>query len=37
MQAQLIDVSKLDMNGKIKKFSHSFIGGKGYSPPSGRE
>ena len=34
---QLVDISKLDLNSKIKKFSHSFICGKGYSPPSGGE
>ena len=32
---QLVDISKIDLNSKIKKFSHSFICGKGYSPPSG--
>ena len=32
---QLVDISKLGLNSKIKKFSYSFIGGKGYSPPSG--
>ena len=30
---QLVDISKIDLNSKIKKFSHSFICGKGYSPP----
>ena len=30
---QLVDISKLGLNGKIKKFSYSFICGKGYSPP----
>ena len=30
---QLIDISKLGLNSKIKKFSYSFICGKGYSPP----
>ena len=34
---QLVDISKLDLNRKIKKFSDSFICGKGYSPPSGGE
>ena len=32
---QLVDISKLDLNRKIKKFSYSFICGKGYSPPFG--
>ena len=32
---QLVDISKLGLNSKIKKFSYSFICGKGYSPPSG--
>ena len=32
-QLQLVDISKIDLNSKIKKFSHSFICGKGYSPP----
>ena len=32
---QLIDIIKLRLNSKIKKFSYSFICGKGYSPPSG--
>ena len=31
---QLVDISKLDLNSKIKKFSYSFICGNGYSPPS---
>ena len=31
----LVDISKLDLNSKIKKFSYSFICGKGYSPPAG--
>ena len=31
--AQLVDISKLGLNSKIKKFSYSFICGKGYSPP----
>jgi len=30
---QLIDISKLGLNSKIKKFSYSFIFGKDYSPP----
>ena len=34
-QLQLVDISKIDLNSKIKKFSHSFICGKGYSPPFG--
>ena len=34
---QLVDISKLGLNSKIKKFSYSFICGKGYSPPFGRE
>jgi len=34
---QLVDISKLDLNRKIKKFSYSFICGKGYSPHSGGE
>ena len=33
--AQLVDISKPGLNSKIKKFSYSFICGKGYSPPSG--
>ena len=32
---QLVDISKLGLNSNIKKFSYSFICGKGYSPPSG--
>ena len=33
---QLVDISKLGSNSKIiKKFSYSFICGKGYSPPKG--
>ena len=32
---QLVDISKLGLNSKIKKFSYSFICGKGYSPPKG--
>ena len=31
---QLVDISKLVLNSKIKKFSYSFICGKGYSPPN---
>ena len=34
---QLVDISKLGLNRKIKKFSYSFICGKGYSPPFGGE
>ena len=34
---QLVDISKPGLNSKIKKFSYSFICGKGYSPPSGGE
>ena len=34
---QLVDISKLGLNSKIKKFSYSFICGKGYSPPEGGE
>ena len=34
---QLVDISKLGLNSKIKKVSDSFICGKGYSPPSGGE
>ena len=34
---QLVDISKLGLNSKIKKFSDSFICGKGYSPPFGGE
>ena len=34
----MIDISKLGMNSKIKKFSYSFICGKGYfSPLRGEE
>ena len=33
--SQLVDISKLGSNSKIKKFSYSFICGKGYSPPAG--
>ena len=32
---QLAYISKLGLNSKIKKFSYSFICGKGYSPPFG--
>ena len=32
---ELVDISKLGLNRKIKKFSYSFICGKGYSPPFG--
>ena len=32
-EPQLVDISKLGLNSKIKKFSYSFICGKGYSPP----
>ena len=35
LTAQVVDISKLGLNSKIKKFSYSFICGKGYSPPSG--
>ena len=34
---QFFGISKLGLNRKIKKFSDSFIGGKGYSPPEGGE
>ena len=34
---QLVDISKLGLNSKIKKFSYSFICGKGYFPPFGGE
>ena len=30
---QLVDISELGLNRKIKKFNGSFICGKGYSPP----
>ena len=30
---QLVDIGKLGLNSKIKKFSYSFICGKSYSPP----
>ncbi len=36
-EAQLAHISKLVLDSKIKKFSDSFICGKGYSPPSGGE
>ena len=32
---RLVDISKLGLKNKMKKFSYSFIRGKGYSPPSG--
>ena len=32
---QLVDISELGLNRKIKKFNGSFICGKGYSPLSG--
>ena len=32
---QLVDISKPDLDSKIKKFSYSFICGKGYSPLRG--
>ena len=32
---QLIDISELGLNSKIKKFSYSFICEKGYSPLRG--
>ena len=35
MEVQLVDISKLGLDSKIKKFSYSFICGKGYSPPKG--
>ena len=31
--SQPVDISKLGLNSEIKKFSYSFICGKGYSPP----
>ena len=34
-ELQLVDISKLGLDSKIKKFSYSFICGKGYSPPKG--
>ena len=36
-ELQFVDISKLGLNSKIKKFSYSFICGKGYSPPFGGE
>ena len=36
-ELQLIAISKLGLNRKIKKFSYSFICGKGNSPPFGGE
>ena len=33
--SQLVDISKLGLNSKIKKFSYSLICGKGYSPLRG--
>ena len=35
--SRLVDISKLGLNSKIKKFCYSFICGKGYSPPFGGE
>ena len=35
--ALLVDISEFGLNSKIKKFSYSFICGKGYSPPEGGE
>ena len=35
MRPQLVDISKLGLDSKIKKFSYSFICGKSYSPPEG--
>ena len=32
---QLVEISKLGLNSKIKKFSNSFICGKGCSPSFG--
>ena len=32
---QLVDISKLGLKNKIKKFSYSFICEKGYSPSLG--
>ena len=32
---QLVDISKLGLKNKIKKFIYSFICGKGYSPLGG--
>ena len=34
---ELVDISKLGLDSKIKKFSYPFICGNGYSPPSGRK
>ena len=34
---QLVDISTLGLNSKIKKFSYSFICGKGYYSPFGGE
>ena len=34
-EPQLAHISKLGLNRRIKKFSYSFICGKGYSPPFG--
>ena len=34
---RLVNINKLGLDSKIKKFSYSFICGKGYSPPSGGE
>ena len=34
---QHVDISKLDLNSKIKKFSYSFICEKGYSLSFGGE
>jgi len=34
-KVQLIDINKFGLDSKIKKFSDSFICGKGYSPPFG--
>ena len=31
--SRLVDISKIGLNSKIKKFCYSFICGKGYSPP----
>ena len=33
---QLVDISELGLNRKIKKFNGSFLCGKGYSPLSGK-
>ena len=32
---ELVDISKLGLDSKIKKFSYSFICGNDYSPPFG--